>query len=152
MIRRYLGVVLVSMMFSATALAAEGVIVVKSKYDVATTADNLANALESKGLTVFARVDHAAGAAKVGDSLPPTQLVIFGNPKVGTPLMKCQRSVGIDLPQKALVWEDEEGNVWLGYNDPDYLSERHELQACAAVIEKVKNVLANFSAVATGTQ
>lgn len=150
--RGFFGVVLVSMAVATAAFAADGVVMVKSNFDVATTADNLATALESKGLTVFARVDHAAGAAKVGESLPPTELVIFGNPKVGTPLMKCQRTVGIDLPQKALVWEDEEGIVWLAYNEPAYLSNRHGLEECAAVIDKVKNVLATFSAVATGTQ
>jgi len=151
-IRRYLVVALSLFLVPTAVLAADGVVLVKSNFDVATTANNLVKALESKGLTVFARVDHSAGAEKVGESLPPTELVIFGNPKVGTPLMNCSRSVGIDLPQKALVWEDADGAVWLGYNDPDYLSQRHGLDECAAVIGKVKNVLANFSAVATGTQ
>lgn len=152
MIRLYLVVALSLFLFPTAVLAADGVVLVKSNFDVATTANNLVKALESKGLTVFARVDHSAGAEKVGESLPPTELVIFGNPKVGTPLMNCSRSVGIDLPQKALVWEDADGAVWLGYNDPDYLSKRHGLDECAAVIGQVKNVLANFSAVATGTQ
>mgnify|MGYP006311598757 CR=1 FL=1 len=88
--------------FSAVASAGEGLIAVKSAYDVKTTADRLEKALKDKGMTVFARIDHAAGAQKAGLELPPTELVVFGNPKVGTPLMHCGRSVAIDLPQKAL--------------------------------------------------
>ena len=146
---RCFGLAGVLMILSATALGANGMVEVKSSHDVATTGDNLVKVLESKGMNVFARIDHAAGAAKAGDSLPPTELIIFGNPKVGTPLMKCQRTVAIDLPQKALIWEDAEGTVWLGYNDPAYLSDRHGLQECAAVIEKVTKALANFAAAAT---
>jgi uncharacterized protein (DUF302 family) len=76
-------------------------------------------------------------------------VVIFGNPKVGTPLMQCAQSVAIDLPQKALVWEDSDGTVWLGYNDPDYLKQRHSIEGCDQVIEKVKGALAGFAKAAT---
>ena len=136
-------------LLGAAAHADEGIVNVKSAYDVGTTADRLTSALTGKGMTVFTRIDHAAGAAKVGQTLRPTELVIFGNPKVGTPLMQCDRSVAIDLPQKALIWEDGEGQVWLSYNDPDYLARRHDLAACAKVVAKVKKVLANFAAAAT---
>lgn len=82
-------------------------------------------------------------------SLPGTQVVIFGNPKVGTPLMKCNRTVAIDLPQKALIWEDGNGQVWLTYNDPHYLDSRHQLGACAKVIKKVSGALGKFAKAAT---
>src|SRR5262249_20682577 len=82
-------------------------------------------ALKQKGIQVFARVDHAAGAKEVGIELRPTLLLIFGNPKAGTPLMQSNQTVGIDLPLKALIWEDADGKVWLTYNRPDYVAERH---------------------------
>jgi uncharacterized protein (DUF302 family) len=82
---------------------------------------------------VFAGIDHAAGAAKAGKSLRPTELLIFGNPKGGTPLMECAQTAGIDLPLKALVWEDDAQQVWLGYNDPKYLAQRHGIADCPAV-------------------
>ena len=98
--------------------AADEMINVKSVHSVAQTADRLEKVLEAKGMTLFTRIDHAAGAAKVGEELRPTELLIFGNPKVGTPLMQCSQTVAIDLPQKALIWEDNEGSVWFSYNDP----------------------------------
>ena len=126
-----------------------GLIAVQSNHDVATTADNLVNALESKGMNVFARIDHAQGAKKVEMELRPTELVIFGNPKVGTPLMLCQQSVAIDLPQKALIYEDDQGQTWLTYNDPAYLDQRHQLSECSKVLEKISGALANFANAAT---
>jgi uncharacterized protein (DUF302 family) len=100
-------------------------------------------------MTVFIRIDHAAGAQKVNKQLRPTELIIFGNPKVGTPLMQCSQSTAIDLPQKALIWEDGNGEVWFSYNDPAYLVERHGLTDCDPVIKKVSAALANFAKVAT---
>ena len=134
--------------FSAVS-ASEGIITTQSANDVATTATKLMSALKTKGLTVFAHIDHAAGAKKVGKELLPTQLVIFGNPKVGTPLMQCARTAAIDLPQKALIWQDDAGKVWLSYNDPAYVSDLHGLQECAKVTEKIKGVLKKFTSVAT---
>lgn len=134
---------------SGLATAADGMISVKSAHGVAATADRLETVLDGKGMTVFARIDHAAGAARVDSSLRPTQLIIFGNPRVGTPLMQCSQSVALDLPQKALVWEDGRGEVWLSYNDPAYLDARHDLSDCAAVLEKVSGALANIAAAAT---
>ena len=131
------------------AAAADGVIDVESTHSVADTADKLVAAVEAKGMKVFARIDHAAGAASIGSEIPPTQLVVFGNPKVGTPLMQCSQSVALDLPQKALIWEDAEGQVWFSYNDPAYLDARHGLGDCEAVLGKVSNALANFAAAAT---
>jgi uncharacterized protein (DUF302 family) len=136
-------------LFAGAAQADNGLVSVKSNHDVATTADNLEAVLKSKGMNVFGRVNHAAGAEKAGLSLRPTEVVIFGNPKVGTPLMNCAQSVAIDLPQKALIWEDESGQVWLAYNDPAYLASRHQIEGCDEVIKKVTGALANFAGAAT---
>ncbi len=136
---------------SGAALAANGLVTVQSSHSVAETGDRLEKVLAEKGMTVMARINHAAGAEKAGMDLPATELVIFGNPKVGTPLMQCSRTVAIDLPQKALIWEDAEGQVWLAYNDPEYLGARHDLgEACAPVLAKVSKALAAFAAAATG--
>jgi uncharacterized protein (DUF302 family) len=119
----------------STAVAGDGLISVKSSHDVKVTADRLENILKQKGMTVFNRINHSAGAQKVGKKLRPTELVVFGNPKVGTPLMQCNQSVAIDLPQKALIWQDDKGQVWLSYNDPNY--------------KKVEKALSNFAKAAT---
>ena len=135
--------------FSSAVIAHDGLISVESSHTVKSTADRLEAALKAKGMTVFTRIDHAAGAQKAGKQLRPTELVIFGNPKVGTPLMQCDQRIAIDLPQKALIWEDEGGQVWLSYNDPKYLAKRHNLKGCDKVLNKVANALANFSKKAT---
>ncbi|KZY62858.1 DUF302 domain-containing protein [Oleiphilus sp. HI0066] len=100
-------------------------------------------------MKVFATIRHSKGAEDVGVTINPTTLIIFGNPKVGAPLMACTQMVGIDLPQKALITQDEEGKVMLTYNDPAYLKERHEIRGCDAVLEKVRKALANFAKAAT---
>jgi uncharacterized protein (DUF302 family) len=139
-----------SLLILSNWLHAGGMINVQSRFSVDETAQRLVSILKSKGMTVFAQIDHSDGAKKADLSLPPTQLVIFGNPKVGTPLMLCQRSVAIDLPQKALIWQDENQNVWFSYNDPEYLVERHQLSGdCLNVIKKVKGALSTFSTLAT---
>jgi len=135
--------------FAGETLLSESLVTTKSHHDVSTTADRLENILKSKGMTVFARIDHAAGAKKVDMELRPTELLIFGNPKVGTPLMKCSQTTAIDLPQKALIWQDEKGDVWLGYNNPDYLTKRHSIAGCDPVLAKVKGALAKFATAAT---
>jgi uncharacterized protein (DUF302 family) len=124
--------------------AAEGLSAVKSPYDAKQTMNRLEEIVKQRGLTVFARIDHAAGAAKIGKTLRPTELLIFGNPQGGTPLMECAQSAGIDLPLKALIWEDAAGQVWLGYNEPAYLMKRHETPACNAT-ENVKKALVSIS-------
>jgi uncharacterized protein (DUF302 family) len=100
-------------------------------------------------MTVFIRINHEQGARKIGQELRPTELIIFGNPQVGTPLMQCAQSVGIDLPQKALIWQDAQGQVWLSYNDPHYLVARHQITGCDEVIKKVAKALGNFANSAT---
>ena len=139
----------ISLLLAGALHAQQGVKNVESSHGVAATADKLEAVLKKKGMNVFARIDHAAGASKVGHELRPTQLLIFGNPKVGSPLMKCAQTVALDLPQKALVWQDAAGKVWLSYNDPMYLSQRHGVGECGGVLKKVSGALANFAAAAT---
>jgi len=135
---------------SALSVSAQpGLINFKSSHDVKSTADRLETVLKEKGMTVFLRINHSESARKVEKKLRPTELVIFGNPKVGTPLMQCSQTVAIDLPQKALIWQDESGQVWLTYNDPQYLAKRHEIDGCKAVLDKVRNALQNFAQAAT---
>ncbi len=126
-----------------------GMIRIKSNNSVTATIDKLETVLKNKGMTIFKRVNHAAGAEKAGLKLRPTELLIFGNPKVGTPLMLCSQTAALDLPQKALVYKDESGQVWLVYNDPAYMAKRHNIQGCDAAVQKVTNALANFSRIAT---
>lgn len=123
-----------ALLFSASsaALAAEGLVAMQSPYSATETMNRFEETAKQRGLNVFARIDHAAGAAKVGKTLRPTELLIFGNPAGGTPFIECAQSVGIDLPLKALVWEDAGGRVWLGYNDPAYLAQRHGVPQCSA--------------------
>ena len=122
----------VLLLIAVPTFAADGLVALKSPHPARATMDRLESALKDKCLTIFARIDHAAGAAKIGKQLRPTELVIFGNPQGGTPFMECAQSVGIDLPLKALVWQDESGQVWLGYNDPAYLAARHGVAQCPA--------------------
>ena len=130
---------------SATASAATGLITLKSAHPVAETIDRLATDVKAKGLVVIARVDHAAAAAKAGQALRPTELLIFGNPRAGTPLMRCDQTVGIDLPLKALAWQDAAGQVWLAANDPHYLQARHDLgSACDQPIAGIDAALRGF--------
>lgn len=140
---------MISTAMTPSAMAGTGLISVKSAHGVGETADRLEAVLKKKGMKVFIRINHAAGAKNAGMSLPDTQVVIFGNPKIGTPLMKCNRTVAIDLPQKALIWKDGQGQVWLTYNDPKYLDSRHQLQACSKIIKKVQGALAKFAKAAT---
>ena len=109
-----------------------GMITISSAFSVRETIDRLAARVTSLGLNIFARVDHAAGAGKVAMPLRPTELLIFGNPKGGTPLMQDHQTAGIDLPIKALAWEDADGKVWLTYNDASWIAQRHGLGPSSA--------------------
>lgn len=106
---------------------ADGLITLESRFSVKTTIDRLIADVTERGLTVFARIDHGGNATQVGLELRPTELVIFGNPKGGTPLMQDRQTTGIDLPVKALAWQDADGKVWLTYNDANWIAERHRL-------------------------
>lgn len=103
----------------------EGIVIISSNHSVDETLDKLKAMLRAKDVTVFALIDHSGEAAKVGMKMPPTKLLIFGSPKGGTPLMLAAPSVAIDLPLKILVAEDSQGKVWISYNSPEYLQERH---------------------------
>lgn len=127
------------------AAAATGMVDVKSSYSVKVTADRLEDALRMRGMTLFNRIDHAADT-----SLRPTILMIFGNPAVGTPLIACQQTIAIDMPQKALIWQDQAGKVWFSYNDPEYLVERHQAKECGEIVEKISAALATFARLVTG--
>ena len=129
--------------------AADGVINVASAFNVKETADRMESILNEKGMTIFKRIKHSEAAGKVGIELRETELIIFGNPKVGSPLMKCQQSVAIDLPQKALIWEDDKAKVWISYNDPRYLEKRHNISGCEEVITKIEKALAGITKAAT---
>jgi len=124
--------------------AADGLLALKSPHSATDTMNRLEATVKERGLTVFARIDHAAGAAKVGKTLRPTELLIFGNPQGGTPLMECAQTAGIDLPLKALVWQDDSAQVWLGYNDPAFLAQRHGAPACP-VVENLRKALSGLA-------
>jgi uncharacterized protein (DUF302 family) len=104
----------------------DGLTMCSSKYGPKETMDRLVAAVTSRGMAILARIDHAAGAAKVGLALRSTEVVLFGNARAGTPLMQAAQTMGIDLPLKALVWQDEVGSTWLAYNDPTWLAQRHD--------------------------
>jgi uncharacterized protein (DUF302 family) len=133
------------------AAAADGLVAVRSPYSAQETMNRLEQIVKQHGLTVFARIDHAAGAEKAGKMLRATELLIFGNPNAGTAFMKCSQTVGIDLPLKALVWRDASNRVWLGYNDPAYIAQRHAVADCP-VVEKMRKALAGFAEAAVSHQ
>jgi len=123
--------------------AKPGLIIKESPHSVKETLDRMEAALKSKGMTIFTRFHHAKGAKKVGLDLPPTQVLVFGNPKLGTKLMQASRSIAIDLPLKALAWK-EKGKVYLAYTDPKFLAERHGIKA-PKLIGNMTKALDNFS-------
>ncbi|MEM6254996.1 MAG: DUF302 domain-containing protein [Cyanobacteria bacterium P01_D01_bin.156] len=122
----------------AQATAPTGLVVKVSPHSVDKTETRFKQILEKKGLNLFATVEHDKNAAGVGLELRPTRVVIFGNPKIGTPLMQCEQTMAIDLPQKVLIWEDEEGQTQVAYNDPQYLGGRHRLDGCG--VESLKTI------------
>ena len=131
-------------------MAENGLVSVQSQGSARETVDRLLAALAARKVTVFARVDHAAGAKSVGLPLRPTELVIFGNPQGGTALMQDRQTAGIDLPLKALVWEAADGKIWLTYNDPAWTAERHGLGATSvAAVKAITGVLAAVAQEAT---
>ena len=113
-------------------MTTEGLLTIPSSFGPKETMDRLEAEVKARGMTVFARIDHAAGAAEVGFPLRPTEALIFGNAKAGTPLMQANQAIGIDLPLKVLVFEDEARKVWLSYNDLRWLARRHDLGAAVS--------------------
>jgi uncharacterized protein (DUF302 family) len=130
-------------------MTVQGLTSVKSSHAPRETMNRLEAAVTAKGLTVFARIDHAEGASAAGLSLRPTEVLIFGNAKGGTPLMQAVQTIGIDLPLKALVWQDAAGETWLSWNDPAWLAARHGVKEAEAVVGKLGAVLDDAAKTAT---
>jgi uncharacterized protein (DUF302 family) len=130
-------------------MAAQGLTTIPSSFGPQDTMDRLEAAVKAKGMMVFARIDHAAGAAGAGLSLRPTAVLIFGNAKAGTPLMQSVQTLGIDLPLRALVWQDISGNTWLSYNDPAWLAQRHGLGGTETVVDMITAALEAVAKAAT---
>ena len=147
---RALIVTLIALAMAVSAGAADELAVRPSKHSVKETLDRLTEALKSKGITPVARVDHAAAAKASGLELKPTEVLLFGNPKLGTPLMQANRHVAIDLPMKVLAWEDDAGRVWIAYTPAETLKARYKiegrddvLKAMAGALEAFANAAAN---------
>jgi uncharacterized protein (DUF302 family) len=143
-------IVLLAICYVMPSYADSGLISKKSKFSTSETLDRLEAVLKKKGITIVTRWSHSQGANKVGIKLRPTELLIFGNPKLGSHLFTSKQTSGIDLPLKALAWEDEKGQVWLTYNDPDYITNRHGIKDRPKIVSKMSKVLDKFSSVATG--
>ena len=135
-------------LLSLPAFAGDGITRKQSAYSAAETLDRLEKILKEKGITVFTRVDHGAGAAKAGIEMPPTQLLIFGNPKLGSPLMKANRTIGLDLPMKALAYTDDEGNTWLAYVNPETLKTRNAIEGKDEIFAKMAGALDKLTSAA----
>ncbi len=143
--RKSLIIWIMALMFVPFAHADDGLIVKKCSHSVAKTLDRLEAALKKKGITVATRWNHAAAAKKHGLSLRPTELLIFGNPKLGTPLMQSNQKVGIDLPMKVLAWEDVKGQTWLAYTKPQSLARKHGVHDQDEIIKKMTGALAGLT-------
>ncbi|MFP4515909.1 MAG: DUF302 domain-containing protein [Desulfovibrionales bacterium] len=129
-----------------------GLVTLKSNQSMEQTVEALKKAIQDKGLTLFTTIDHAANARNAGLQLPPTKVVVFGNPTLGTPLMQAQQTIGVDLPQKMLVWENGEGQVWIAYNDPEYLARRHGVSGKEEIFTKIAGALDGLARAAAGHQ
>ena len=136
---------LLALITSPSAFADNGMLNVASSFSVNDTTKRLKNILTKKGMTVFNTVKHSESANALGFDLPDMQLVIFGNPKIGSALMKCQQSVAVDLPLKFLIWADEQNKIWITYNNPEYLKKRHKVMGCDATFAKMTNALKKIS-------
>jgi uncharacterized protein (DUF302 family) len=127
-------------------------ITISSHFGPKETVDRLETEIQAKGMKVFARIDHAAGAAEVGLTLRPTELIIFGNARGGTPLMQSAQTVGIDLPLKALVWQDAAGKTWISYNEPRWIVQRHNIANAESIVNKMADLLRAISTKAANLQ
>jgi uncharacterized protein (DUF302 family) len=149
--RRFLILVIAAILWGTSAMAADGLTTVTSSFGPKETMDRLEAQVRAKGMTVFARIDHAAGAADAGLGLRPTELLIFGSARAGTPLMQANQTIAIDLPLKAIVWQDAAGTTFLSYNDPVWLASRHGLGPDEdKIVSKMAELLADTASVATG--
>lgn len=142
---RLLIAMLTALALSLPTKAADDLTVEASKHSVKETVDRLTAALKNKGITPAARVDHAAAAKRVGLELRPTEVLLFGNPKLGTPLMQANRHIAIDLPMRVLVWEDDAGKVWIGYTPPETLKARYKIEGRDNVLKNMAGALQAFA-------
>lgn len=147
MIKRLLAVILLAL-FTFPAIADSGVETVPSDNGFSDTVESFKATLNSKGIKIAFELDHKANGASVDEPLGKTHLLLFGNPKLGTPLMRSARSIGIDLPMKVLIWEDADGKTFLTYNDPEYLADRHNINDQTAIFKKMSKVLKMLTAAA----
>jgi uncharacterized protein (DUF302 family) len=131
-------------------VSGDGLVQIRSNATAAATVARVEPALAARGLRLFATVDHAANARAVNLELRPNTVFIFGNPAVGSRVMQCAATAGIDLPLKLLVWEEKDGSVWVGYNDPDWLARRHEVGECGGVLTGMKRAMATLAAEIAG--
>ena len=151
--KRVFAAALVIFALPIAASADDDVLITKpSAHSVSVTLDRLEMVLKSKGMTIFTRIDHAAGAKKVGIDLPPTSVLIFGNPKIGTQLMTANRAIAIDLPLKALAWQDKDGKVYLSYTKPSELEDRFDIEDRDAVFKKMTCALDKMTSLAVSTR
>lgn len=128
----------------------EGLITIQSHFGPEETMNRLEAEIKVRGMTVFARINHAALAAEAGLTLRPTEVILFGNPRGGTPLMQARQTIGIDLPLKALVWQDASGKTWLSYNEPAWLATRHAVSGAERAIAAMASALGDIAAKVTG--
>ena len=143
-------VAVISFFLISAACAGDGLISKKSEFGASETLDRLENVLKEKGITIFARISHSAGAEGVGIALRPTELLIFGNPKFGSHFFTSKQTAGIDLPMKALAWEDADGQVWLSCNDPQYIADRHGIADRDEIVQKMTDALDKMTNAAIG--
>ena len=148
MIKPILPIVFCSI-FCSQLFAAEGVITIKSRFKVAHTADRFKGVAEKQGMRIFKHVYHSENAKSAGKTIRQTELVIFGNPNIGSLLMVCNPTIGLDLPQKLLVWQDEKQQTWMSYNNPIYIADRHALNdECRSSLNKIATALAKLTRIA----
>jgi uncharacterized protein (DUF302 family) len=144
----FLGFAFAAALAPASARAVEGVITTPSSSDVKTTTDRLQKHLTDKGITIFARIDHAGAAKSIGQTLRPMELLVFGNPKLGTPLIQKNPEIGLDLPLKALVYQGENGTTYIAYTDPAFLAKRYGIAGAESTVTQIAEALKGFAAAA----
>ena len=149
---RILLIGVITMLTMAVSAADSNFISKKSPHSVAQTMDRLEGALKEKGIGIVARVNHATAAKQVAMEMRDTELLIFGNPKLGSPLMIENQAVAIDLPMKVIAWKDDKGQVWVGFNDPTALAKHHNLKSQDEILKKMRGALDNFTDVATAVK
>ena len=133
------------LVISSFAIATESTISIKSQYSTKETADRFVSIIKNRGLTLFARIDHKKNAINVDLKLRATEVILFGNPKVGTLLMQCSQEAALDLPQKVLIREDKNNKTWITYNSPEYIKNRYKIKGCDKILNKISKALSSLT-------